>query len=268
MKYKVTLLESVIMVTLFFALWFGLSNINWVKILNVQETKDTTEEKLGDLFWEFLQQSQKENTNPIVVNALDTIVTALCSKNSIEREFIKVHILEKDEVNAFALPNGHVIVYTGLIKESENYEELSGVLAHEIVHITHRHVMKKLVKEFGLSVLLSMIGGNSGTQIVKEAVSTLSSSAFDRKLEKEADIVAVDYLVSARINPEPFADFLYRMSTEEPELLKNLSWISTHPDSEERAKYILEYSKKKKTRYKSVLSEKTWDDVQEELSNE
>lgn len=86
----------------------------------------------------------------------------------------------------------------------------------------------------------------------------LSSSAFDRNLEKEADIKAVDYMLNANVNPEPFADFLYKLSETEHESTKYLTWISTHPDSKERAEYIIEYSKAKGTEFKPILTNETW----------
>ena len=163
------------------------------------------------------------------------------------------------------MPNGHLVIYSGLIKNSDNQEELSGVVGHEIAHINLNHVMKKLVKEIGLSVLISMTTGNSGYEVIKETAKMLSSSAFDRSLEKEADIKAVDYLVQAKINPEPFAEFLFKLSDEENTATKYLTWISTHPDSRERAEYIIEYSKDKKTKFSSVIELETWDKLKEKL---
>ena len=125
--------------------------------------------------------------------------------------------------------------------------------------------MKKLVKEVGLSVLISMTTGNRGSEVIKETVKTLSSSAFDRNLEKEADIEAVDYLMKAKINPEPFANFLYKLSDKENEATKYLTWISTHPDSKERAEYIIEYSGDKKIAYEAILKSETWDKLKEKL---
>lgn len=125
--------------------------------------------------------------------------------------------------------------------------------------------MKKLIKEIGLSVLISMTTGKGGSEIIKETAKMLSSSAFDRNLEKEADIKAVDYLVKAKINPEPFANFLYKLSDKENETTKYLTWISSHPDSKERAEYIIEYSKDKKTKYEAVMTMETWDKLKEKL---
>lgn len=257
--------QGSISILLFFGTWFVLTKIDWVSVFKVQKVTDKTEEKLGDLFWKIVQETEKENKITLVVNSIDSIVNQICTSNKIDRKGIKIHIINKDDVNAFALPNGHLIIYSGLIKNSDNQEELSGVVSHEIAHINLNHVMKKLVKEIGLSVLISMTTGNSGYEVIKETAKMLSSSAFDRSLEKEADIKAVDYLVKAKINPEPFAEFLFKLSDEENSAAKYLTWISTHPDSRERAEYIIEYSKDKKSKFSSVIALETWDKLKDKL---
>lgn len=254
---KKVVIQGLSIVILFFAIFFGLKQIDWVSVFKVQKMTDQTEEKLGELFWDVYKKTASENKDPFVVSVIDSIVTKICVTNAIDRKSITIHVLNKDDVNAFAIPNGHLIVYSGLILASDNPEELSGVLAHEIAHIELHHVMKKLVKEVGLSVLISMTTG-SGGEIVKETAKMLSSSAFDRSLEKEADLKAVDYLFKAKINPEPFANFLYKLADKEHEAMKYLTWASTHPDSKERAIYINEYSKSKKVKYEAVISTSTW----------
>ncbi len=262
---KKIIIQGAITILLFFGIWYALKQIDWVTVFKVQKITDKTEQKLGELFLEVFTQTEEENKNTHVVNSIDSIVTHICNSNKIDRETIKVHVLNKDEINAFALPNGHLIIYSGLIYNSNNQEELTGVICHEIAHIELNHVMKKLVKEIGLSVLISMTTGNGGAEIIKEAAKMLSSSAFDRNLEKEADIKAVDYLTAANVNPEPFANFLYKLSDKEHESTKYLSWFNTHPESKERAEYIIAYSKDKLTDYKPILSNETWERLMEEL---
>src|SRR5690606_8652338 len=122
---------------------------------------------------------------------------------------------------------------------AENPEELIGVIGHEIAHVELDHVMKKLIKEIGLSVLVSMTTGRSGSEVIKETTRILSSSAFDRSLEKEADLKAVEYLAKAGIAAHFFADFLNRLAKDEDKTSTYLSWISSHPDSKGRSEYIL-----------------------------
>jgi predicted Zn-dependent protease len=263
---KKIIIQGAITILLFFGTWYALKQIDWVKVLKVEKVTDKTEQELGDLFWEMFKKTEVENKNVYLVSAIDSIINHICKSNKIDRETIKVHVLNKDEINAFALPNGHLIIYSGLIHNSDNQEELTGVICHEIAHVELNHVMKKLVKEIGLSVLISMTTGNGGAEIIKETAKMLSSSAFDRNLEKEADIKAVDYLTTAKVNPESFANFLYKLSDKEDEATKYLTWISTHPDSRERAKYIIEYSKNKLTDYKPILSIETWEKMKVKLN--
>lgn len=263
---KKIIVQGVITILLFFGTWFALTQIDLINVFKVQKITNTTEQKLGDFIWETFKKTEKENKNIHVTNSIESIVNQICKSNKIDRETIKIHVLNNDEINAFALPNGHLIVYSGLILNSDNQEELTGVICHEIAHIELNHVMKTLVKEIGLSVLISMTTGNAGAEIIKETAKILSSSAFDRSFEKEADIKAVDYLVSAKVNPEPFANFLYKQSNKEYDATDYLTWFSTHPDSKERAEYIIEYSKNKLTDYESILSIETWEKVKVELN--
>ena len=264
---KKIIVQGLTIILLFLGTWYALTKIDWLGIFKVQQVTDRTEQKLGELFWEVFKKTEVENKNAHVVNSIDSIITHICNSNKIDREKIKVHVLNKDEINAFALPNGHLIIYSGLIQNSANQEELTGVICHEIAHIELNHVMKKLVKEIGLTVLISMTTGNGGVEIIKETAKMLSSTAFDRNLEKEADIKAVDFLTKAKVNPEPFANFLYKLSDKEHESTKYLTWISTHPDSKERAEYIVEYSKGKSTNYKPIISIETWEKLKEESKN-
>jgi predicted Zn-dependent protease len=262
---KKILIQGGITIALFFATWFMLIQIDWVAIFKIQKVTDETEEKIGELFWDITQSTENENNSPLVKKTMDSLVTKICLENKIERKLIKIHVLDKDEINAFALPNGHLIVYSGLISNSDNQEELCGVISHEIAHIRLNHVIKKLVSEIGLSVLISMSTGNGNSEAIKAALKMLSSTAFDRSLEKEADIKAVDYLIKAKINPEQFANFLFKLSDKENEEAKYLSWISTHPDSKERANYIIEYSRNKKVKFEAIIANSTWSKIKEKL---
>jgi beta-barrel assembly-enhancing protease len=255
---KKVIIQAAISITIFFTAWYSLTQINWLKIFAVQQTKDATEEKLGNLFWESFKQNNTENTTPEVFNPIDSIVTQIAAANDVERSSIKLHILNNPQVNAFALPGGHLVVYSGLINKTANQNEFVGVLCHEIAHIQKKHVMQKLVTEVGLAALLAITAGKAGGEATKQLLKTLTGAAFDRSLEKEADITAVDYMVSSKIDAAPFANFLYKLSLTEPEMVNNLGWLNTHPASAERAEYITNYSKGKVTKPTQLLNASTW----------
>ena len=149
-------LQLVIIVALFFSTWFVLNQLDWMTVFEVEKKTDQTEEKLGELFWEMIESTEQVNTDPFIANTIDSIIDKICKENEIDKEYLKVHVLNKDEVNAFAMPNGHLAIYSGLILASENQEELTGVICHEIAHIQLNHIMEKLVREVGIAILISM----------------------------------------------------------------------------------------------------------------
>lgn len=242
------------------SIWTLFRMVNWMEILPIRENADRTEAKLGKLIWEIYKKSDKEIKDPFITKSVDSIVSRITKANNIPKENIKLHLLKKDEVNAFALPDNHLIIYSGLIKQTESPEALAGVIGHEIAHMELNHVMKKLIKEFSLAILTSA-AGSSGGDVIREAAKFLSSAAFDRRQEKEADIASADFLIQASIDPEPFAAFLYQFSEQE-KIHSYLSWLSTHPHSTERAKYLLTYIQNKEKTTKPILHEETWRELQ------
>jgi predicted Zn-dependent protease len=125
--------------------------------------------------------------------------------------------------------------------------------------------MKKLIKEVGLSVLISITTGESGGQVVKETAGMLSSSAYDRALEKEADLHAADYLVNAQIDPKYFAEFMFKMAQRNGGTSDYLTWLGTHPHAEDRALYLTEYTEEREENFKPVITNSTWEKLKTQV---
>jgi beta-barrel assembly-enhancing protease len=255
---KKLLFQALAIIVLFFLTWSAINTVDWMTIFKVKQRTETIEEKLGELFWDLFKSSQNEIKDKEILDVIDSILTKICTVNDIDKSQLKLHVLDNSEVNAFALPDKHLVIYTGLITSLDNAFELSGVISHELAHIESNHVMKKLIKEVGLSVLISMTTGNSGSDIIQMSSKILSSTAYDRSLEREADILAADYLMKANVDPEHLANFLFRISIENHTFPQQLTWISTHPDAKERAMYIIEYAQGKTFETDSILSNNTW----------
>jgi predicted Zn-dependent protease len=264
---KKTILQGILLLVLFFALFYSLAQVDFVSIFQVKNNMKATENKIGDLIWDEMEREGKGITNDSILATLDQLMRPICTKNEIERDSLKIHLVANDEVNAFALPNNHLVVYTGLILKCRKQEALQGVLSHEMAHIQRNHVMKKLSKEIGLTILISATAGGNGVGVLKEILKTLSSTAYDRNLEKEADLEAVKYLLNANINPTPLADFMFELAYEKEDL-KGLSWLSTHPESGARAKYILGSLKGKTLANKTTLSMGEWDSFKTRIKSD
>jgi predicted Zn-dependent protease len=223
-------------------LWVGLMSgsflvlrsLPWTDWFHIPRWTKETEKKWGDLCLEFFTIDHAFIREPAIHQPIDSILQKICIANGIDPKTIQWHILEHDEVNAFALPDRHLVIYSSLITHCEDPRALAGVLSHEIAHLEENHVSKKLIKELGITVLIGL-SGSQASMVIKEVAKTISSTAYDRELEKEADIKAVDYLKKATVDPIPFAKFLE--SLDEGEKI-DLSWMQTHPDSKARGQYI------------------------------
>lgn len=249
-------LKLIGIVASFFALWFLLSRIDWMEVLDVNQTTEKTEEKIGELYVDLIKENETLVTVDSLLQPIEDIIDQIMEANDIYLD-VKLHVLEKDDINAFALPDDNLILFTGLIEECNSPEELAGVLGHEIAHMTENHVMKKLINEVGLSVIMSMASGGNNT-VIQETFKSLTSSSYDRTLETEADLTSVDFLYNADIDHRPFAEFLFRLSLDDDSRLKHLELMSSHPASEERAKSILNHLESDEESFRPLMSEEKW----------
>lgn len=255
---KKLLYQSLVSILIFVSVLFAFSRVDWLSVFHLRET--IIEEKIGELYWDLFSKTQTFVEEERIVVPLDTLLSALCRANDISRDKIKLHVIESEEVNAFAFPGNHLVIYTSLLSQCKDEGELCGVMAHEIAHIEKGHVMDKLVKEIGLSTLVAMIGGSQGAEALGQLVQVLSSTAYSRTLEREADETAVRYLMKAGMNPRGLAEFLHNLP-QEINLPDFTEWISTHPDSEERYKVINEIVDKSgyHTDYRDILTKEEWE---------
>jgi predicted Zn-dependent protease len=152
----------------------------------------------------------------------------------------EVRIIDNDEVlNAFCVPGGYMYFYTGLIKYLDDEAQFAGVMAHEMAHADRRHTTKRLTRAYGFQFLLAAILGDDPdamAQIAAELAQGLSSLAFSRDDEYEADAYAVRYSADTEYNPLGVAGFFEKLEggTRVPEFL------STHPNPGNRVQSIHE----------------------------
>ena len=258
-----TLFEFLILLMALVGIFTGLKQINWLDIFGLQKINPNAEIIIGDKIWEYLQESEEVDDDSLQLRVLDTMVTRICSANKFAREYIKIHVLDNNEVNAFASAGGHLIVYNSMFEQCNTPEELAGVLAHEIAHIQENHVSRKLYKEVGLSVIVALTTGNGGGgETLKKAIQFITSSAYDRKLEKQADLKGIEYLYNANIDPRGLPQFMKTMSKENADLPEFADWFSTHPDTEARIEYMKDEIKLLvDKKYQPLIDNQTWQKV-------
>ena len=269
---KKLFVQALVLLLLFFGSWHLLKQINWLGMFPAAKNLgQKAEDKLAILLWENIENTETSISTPAIQKPLDKLLEEICKSNQLPSSELSIHIIQKNQVNAFAFPGGHIVLYSELIKQSDTPEALAGVIAHELAHIQLRHVTQKLIKEIGLSVLVAAgTGSSTAGNIISEAIHTLSSTAFDRAMERQADLQAVTYLMNAGVDGEAFAHFLEKLAQIENENKKQRypSWLSTHHDSKERASYIRAHgSKRSSSGSKSIMDKSTWESLQRKLEN-
>lgn len=164
---------------------------------------------------------------------------------------IRIGVVNIPIVNAVALPGGRILIFRGLIDEARSPDEVAGVLAHEIGHVEHRHVMVALLRRFGLGLLI----GSGGT--AAEYGQALLDARYSRAAESEADEFSVKQLLQAGISPAATAAFFRRLSKEEAGMSGPLVYLASHPPSAERRRRF-EAAARSGRPFRPALSSPQW----------
>jgi len=146
--------------------------------------------------------------------------------------------------NAFALPGGTIVIMDQLIALAKSDDEVFAILAHEIGHVERRHSMRQMLQSSFVALAAATITADAAS--LSAAVAglpvILAQTKYSRDFETEADEFAFDLLKHHHIPTEAFASFMERLD-KDSKSMKKLSFISTHPITQERVKRARESSK-------------------------
>jgi beta-barrel assembly-enhancing protease len=164
-------------------------------------------------------------------------LVAVSTRPELEYSF---YIVNTGAVNAFALPGGHIYLTRGLIERTEDGAEFAGVLAHEIAHVSARHGIRKLQRELRtgsvVSVLYEALFGGEPALLRDNSLQLAGdvwSASHSRRDEREADRLAVKYLMRTGVDPDGVVTLLETLLEEEIREGEHrehaVDWFSTHP---------------------------------------
>jgi Zn-dependent protease with chaperone function len=211
------------------------------------------EQKLGDSAWSQVETNSTVLEDLEVTESLQRLIAPLLSAAQNERYEFNVHIIESSELNAFALPGGNIAINTGLILAAQSSEEVLGVLAHEIIHVTEQHGVRNVIGTAGIVVMTQALFGDfTGLLgVLVDAGPVLLRLSYSRQFESEADNKGFDLLVKANIDPRGMPAFFTRIiedqahkkakTEDEPDGdLEQMSneYLSSHPQTLARIKAI------------------------------
>jgi len=175
-------------------------------------------------------------------------------KNS-HRPDIKYHftIIDAPDINAFALPGGYIYINRGLLTFLQSEAQLAAVLAHEVAHITARHVVKQDTARTSASTLTFLSVFTTGSVALGDATSLWSTAAvkgYGREMELQADGLAAEYLFNSDYAPQAMVEAIgvlkdqekfsrYRAKEEGNRAKSYHGVFSTHPRNDVRLKEVV-----------------------------
>ena len=207
--------------------------IPWVAEKSVFLIPNSYDDTLGNTF--FKQNTFLGNVDTKKTKALNLFAKELQLKNT---KKLKFTVIDSDIMNAFALPDGSIVVYTGIIDSMKDYEELAGLIGHEVAHVNHRHSMKMLCRNLSGYLFISTILGdaNGVMAVFGENINALQSLSFSREFEREADIEGFKIVTSNGVNPKGMSTLFKRLQKVHNIVIPE--FLSSHPVTADRIKYI------------------------------
>ncbi len=164
---------------------------------------------------------------------LDSLTGRLAEAARSDYDF-RVVVFDLDMPNAFALPGGRIVLMRGLLEFAESPDEVTGVLAHEMGHVIHRHGTEGIIKALGLAFFFGIMLGDVGSGTVGLMGETLVESSFSREAESEADQDAIDILTNAGLATGGLVAFFERLQEQFGDLPAVLQLLSSHPSHLDR----------------------------------
>lgn len=175
---------------------------------------------------------------------LNSIAKKLQPPEAYQRIPFHIHVLKNPYCNAFAYPNGHIYVHTGILARMDNEAQLASLLAHEMTHATHRHQVREfrgmLNKSAVFASTRSLVGGLPGigdlTTVLGEIGTKASINGHSRDLETEADMVGIKLVVKAGYDPREAPKLFQHLKDEmEEDEQKEPFFFGSHPRLKERS---------------------------------
>lgn len=215
-------------ILLFLSAYAPHSTANNLPDLGAPDLKDydtQTETRLGQAFSTALHTQYDLVYDPISLSYIRRIGNKIVAETGAKRPF-SFYIIDNPEINAFAGPNGVIGIHTGLIMAAKSEDELASVMAHEIAHVTQRHLSRTFDYQSNLSMtnIASIIaailvgtqdpGAGIATYIGAMGINIQQQLKNSRIHENEADYFGIDYLNRSGYNPYAMGDFFERLSKE------------------------------------------------------
>ena len=207
------------------------------------------EARIGRAIMRNIRMSGQIVEDPQVTEYINEIGHRIAAQANDGDHSFTFFVVDDPNINAFALPGGYIGVHTGLLDATRSENELAGVLAHEVAHVTQRHIARAvhanqrqsiLSTAIMLGAILAGAAGGSGDAMqgaiaVAQGTAVQQQINFTRSNEYEADRVGISALADAGFDPDGMASFFEVISSDTRPVEARLpEFLRTHPVSSAR----------------------------------
>jgi predicted Zn-dependent protease len=191
---------------------------------------------LGEYFVESFEATENEPLR----RRLQTLLDNLPADSPLHDYTFTVQLVESEEINALALPGGHIVVFAGLVEQAESENELAMVLAHELGHFAHRDHLTRLGRGLGLTFAAMLVfGEDSSASNLASKLFLVTESHYSREQESAADSWGLDLLVASYGHAGGATDFFNRVGAESGARIPYL--LGSHPHPDDRVNELREH---------------------------
>lgn len=206
------------------------------------------EARLGKAFMRSVRGALPVSDDALATSYIESLGDSLVAADRTAGGSFHFFLIDQPVINAFAGPGGYIGVYSGLVLAAETESELAAVIAHEIAHVTQRHLLRSFEDQRKLSlpatalmVAAAILGAQVSPDAGAAAIAGVQAAAIQRRInftrenEKEADRVGIQTLVGAGHDPFAMAGFFERLS-KATRLYENNApdFLRTHPVTADR----------------------------------
>lgn len=218
------------------------------------------EMEMGDYYMRMLRADAPIINDPVLNQYINDLGKKLVSKSESVQTPFHFYIMQSDVLNAFAFFGGNVVIHSKLILDTDSESQLASVMAHEIGHVTQRHLARAMEAQnrnspyvWGAtlgSLLLTLANPEAGMAAMTSTMagSAQSMISFTQSNEQEADRVGLRTLVKAGFDPYASSEFLQKLADQTRFMSKPPEILLTHPLPNSRLADIrnrtMQYNKK------------------------
>ncbi len=205
------------------------------------------ERKIGEAIMRDIRADRAYLDDPEVADYLNGLGYRLAAASPNNRQDFEFFAVRDNTLNAFALPGGYIGVHSGLILTAQSESELAGVLAHEIAHVTQRHISRMVAQESRSNLIsiaaiaVSILAARANSQVASAAATVAQAGViqnaldFTRENEHEADRVGFQIMQDSGLDPRGMASFFDRMGKFNRLYDNNAPvYLRTHPLTTDR----------------------------------